>query len=699
MSDLTLDKEKKVKKFVHGIDVLIKTGEYKGYTGEVRDFLPGTVEVIVQDNRYMDLSGDRKLGDRIKTDKGDCIILAERQTKEIKGKGEKKVYLVNCEYSYILSLTDVDLKGDKAYIKNKKVLKNIENRVGKVLNVKYPKLRVLVNTSSGQTEIYLNIKDVFYKDILLKNGNFFQVKKVYDDSIYGTEKDEKTRILMDKEIKMEEIKQYLAGFDIKGKEEVVRDEEEERFVTEEEKEPEVEGEEEDTEESEVGSESEEEPESQYEIDTIMESDADKYKSAYSDATRTERMDTDLTSKELEYKSMIEKALTILGYPVDIINVYDLINEIDIIKEIVQKKLLEKEITTWVNFDEKCIILCLVLYELVKQVSFKKSFDQMIEILNANNYFYVGNFVLIARASIFLRSDWTSVYEIDMKQMKEMNRSKNYIGMVKVAVRNCDKFLQKLLNKTIDLDIMRKEPELIAVKMDARDKEARYMVSLEEVLKGDIPKTAKKIYWNPKTEVILVKQWKDQLKSRAESTDNMLTKMLYEFVLKSFDSAPMVIRDLGESNDKILRDMYEKRYIDEIEKCSDNKCKDRVLELFTREIINDKPKSLKEDDYNNMIKYIELKRIFGLFLEKLPIRVGHKELMQSIRRYPLSKEKSSLEKRREEALKDMDIMRRMRELGLESESSKGTGKKRTRFEKILSDIKATKRRMNEYTESE
>jgi hypothetical protein len=697
---MSLDKDEteKPKRFTHGVDVIVKTGMYKGYLGEVREFLPGSVEMLIEDRKFIELRGPREIGEVIQTDTGKCTIMSFRPTKDPKGKSNKYVYLASCENNVILSLTDVDIKGDRGSIKNVKVLKNIKNRKGRVINIKYPKLRVNVITSSGQIETSYDVKDVFYKDIMLKNGNFFQVKTVFADGMFGTERDNKSRLVIDKRISNNEIKEYLSGFKILSKE-VEKDEVEQgpELISEQEEPSEEESEEEEGEgEFEESEEPEEGADVSYEDTGRTMDESEQLTSGYRDMSRTERMETSLTEKQIDYRNTIEKILNKLGYQSEIVNVYDIINEIDIIKEIIQKRLLAKDITNWVSFDEKCIILCLVLYSLSKEIGLNKSFNQIIELLNAHNYFYAGNFTSIIRDSIFLRSDWDELLEkLDKEMVKRLNRAKNYVDIIKIAMRNSDRFLQGLLNTNVKLDNIVPMPELIPVRSDYKETK-KTMVNIEDVLRGDIPSSAKRIYWNPKYEAVFVKEWKDYLRRKADQADNSLNKELYEFVLESFDSAPMVINKLNEKVDTILK-LRSVEYTNQINKCDDKRCKDDVTDTFVKEMVTSKVGGLTDDEYITLLRYTELKRIFGIFLEKVPTKVGHSELMRSIRSVPKKREYEQLEKRREEIMKEKELLRKMSELGMGSEKetrSSSQGKKRTRFEKIMSELKEAKRRMIE-----
>lgn len=81
---------------------------------------------------------------------------------------------------------------------------------GKIISEIQPKVKVSIFTSYGSTLHTTNLNNIFFKDILLKNGNLFQVDVINNNNINGKEFVGNT--IVPRIISINDIQQFLEGF-------------------------------------------------------------------------------------------------------------------------------------------------------------------------------------------------------------------------------------------------------------------------------------------------------------------------------------------------------------------------------------------------------------------------------------------------------------------------------------------------------
>jgi hypothetical protein len=70
-------KEKRSKKFIHGNNVVMLSGQYKGYNGFVYEYFPEKLSFLVDEQHYVPVTSDNKVGDMIMTTYGNAKILSK----------------------------------------------------------------------------------------------------------------------------------------------------------------------------------------------------------------------------------------------------------------------------------------------------------------------------------------------------------------------------------------------------------------------------------------------------------------------------------------------------------------------------------------------------------------------------------------------------------------------------------------------
>lgn len=419
--------------------------------------------------------------------------------------------------------------------------------------------------------------DVFYMDILLKNGNVFQVNKISDDDTMITGIERVNNKFVDRMIANNDndIASFQPGFSFSKQ--VIKLYPEVEYVSEEtqEAEPEVDEieEEEYVESDEIPEESEEVQEGEEEMQKFAKTfeQGPEMVSTFKDAERTYISRPQMTSAQKDIRLKINKILSI--YNVDI-DEYYLIKKVESLIEQIQEDLKNANVMFWRNNDVKFIIACAVLHEIIQRglISYVVSAKQDVitkyvsDLSQREKFTFEESFFgkqgekeLLSRAqqflvnvdvqnSIFLRSDWTKLYTVDNNMVEKLIKEKNLPELFKIIINNCMEIVQHHYGR-IDLNpedfppIIR-EADLIPIG------KSKYIYP-EDLLDGKIPETATAIYWN-KNYKNLLETYKKSLQAKVDSSKTETNKNIYKYVIDNIERAPFALLE-SEKLQKTLAD--------------------------------------------------------------------------------------------------------------------------------------------------
>ena len=476
-----------------------------------------------------------------------------------------KQYQVSFDRFVIFKKTMVkNLDGDNVLIKNGvyknkigKLVKVYENNYSVTLNANAKKLHEIF-VKTGESVRYLAKKivkeDLFNIDIVLKSGNYFQVKQVISEGIFLG----KERILnqyIERKITMEEIE--TIDFKI-----ISKNQKESEIEPETEPENEIKicdtlEEKEEILEDDLDDEKEIDQYDDQNDDLNLDRDHDRdpeMKSTFKDSGRLNTMEKRLSEKENDILKTIEKCKKSLEYDTE--NKYAIIDKVNECVEMFKNDLV-KIIKVKVNntdivkkSDYTFVVALMLLYDLVKSgYTMQKSFDSYIEKLYNEGYIK-GTFI---SGSIFLRKDkdktdmsksiFSCIQMTDSEYdiTKELLKKKNHLSVIKIIMKNCDKLLQNMFGKVVfNYD---NKIEYIPIIRKDRSNYPKYFLTSRDLVSNNISSDAKHILNGP-----LIKKWVDGLKRKELDINDEKTKEIYRFIIKNFKKAPIILKNVDIKSD-------------------------------------------------------------------------------------------------------------------------------------------------------
>ena len=534
--------------FEHSMDAMIVSGVNKGRQVEVRYVLPANYEVEIGVNYDIDSSKRLEKGEII----DHCVVLAEI--------GVNK-YLTHCKK--ILFLYDRDIK----HIKDGVVMikrGDYKGVMGRIIRYNESKIGALLNFSP----IIINRSELFFNDILLKNGRYFQVNRVElgDKGLYrmyGFEFGYQNEKMIP--VTSNDIMEMSQGFKIAQKEVRYTEEETTFDFTDEEESGEEESGEEESGEEESGEEESDEQMGETE-------EGEEMRSAFTDRMRVYE-EKSLSKKKAVYYDIVKKILEIKNIGIDDIgNNYDLLDEIENVLEKITNKLKIYNINFDMStslIDLRMIIACMVAYRIVVKGMDLGSFKVYISELYEDNFF-VGNVM----NSVLLNAP-------DVFNCSNLKKTRVELQKIEMLMICFDKEIQSLLNyqirfdeiRSIDLSDLGDTGDLIALKRKPNVFSKRKFSTMEDIRKGEIPVGAKKMVWSGK-QMLKIKRIKEKLKNKSG-----IDKYIYENIVNS----PLLLKTARDDVVQYLFNKYKEDFMSNYNKCSEEKCQDRVIKQYLREI--------------------------------------------------------------------------------------------------------------------
>lgn len=606
--------------FKHSIYGIIKSGGYKGKEVEIREFYPAKYEVMVDKRGYININKDMKTGDKVMG----CEVISEI---------EKNKYLVSCKKTVLFAKRNIKIRGNKVSI----IKGEMKGEIGEL--VKEHKAKILVNFEAEGTRImkFIEVDDIFYTDILLKNGKYFQVSRVELDGegkykIYGNEIGGGSRV-----ITMSDINKMMPGMEITGKK-VVEDTigEETEFISEF--------------ISEDISESDEMDEEE-----LGEAESEDFKTSFRDIERTEIITQQLNIIQRGYYDMIKMILDINGESIENINTYDIIDNIEMVVDKLNKIIKTQNINFDISgskIDMKILISLLVAYEMIRSELIFEGYQTYIKNLFDKNFFY--NTLDELMVSFLLRKDNT-IFKCDNKTLRDFYKSKRYYNIVENIILCFNDVLRKILDVPIDITKM-KSSIVELEKVERIEKDKKRIIILEDIIKDDIIIDANRVLWSPEGQKI-VNDFKDLLMRSSKTVEGEIKmevderriavledkRGLYKYVYENLDMAPMVLYKIGKNLIMVLSERFS-GFEMEYKECGGKiMCGDKVIRKYLEMFFDKKGKvrGVSEEEYLNMKRYYELSRIFSRLIIRLneKVRKPKKELKEErIRTKELEKEK-------------------------------------------------------------
>lgn len=342
----------------------------------------------------------------------------------------------------------------------------LKGRKGTVVRARSGRVPTFTVKIEGKENLIERVyeSDIFYMDVLLTSGNWFQVNTVLpNNKIVGLELSNGRRELM--EIDVEQIAKKNSGFQMT----LPTIEEEGVFAP-----PRREQEEEtETEESEETSEGD--SELLYEQEYLPEEQDGKLTVGYADIMRSNFRETELTESQQEIKNEITKILNLFS------------NEFKVEEEKINKTALKlDEIVKQSNYqknDSRYIIAAGVLISLIKEQQMNK--EAFITRLVNEKYFNTTNYGLTSVFGQGTASVDLTLYLIEPKQYK---KNKNVIDKIINRFNTAVNIVREIY------PAYQAGPELEAIKIEGKKKEESSVIYPINYITGDFPENMTKTIW-------------------------------------------------------------------------------------------------------------------------------------------------------------------------------------------------------------
>lgn len=606
---------------------------------------------IVKENRISDIKYYKKdiVGDELKYDEYIMIIDSGKFGK-LSRIIEEQYVLESKKNTYIMK-NMVELK-DKNTVYIKKGI--YKDKIGKILKSEEASFKLnieplglmiyshIVKSGDYYVDKKITKDDIFYKDLLLTDNTYFQILKIKGETLYG--KVLNNNVFSERIIKKSDIKMFMPGCSIDTLSTRVGDgicnvkykTECEPLLNDNNKMNDVEFVESENENNDYQDEEDIPDQCDYEYDlndnnydnekdqkeNLIQSETNiEMKKSFKDLERVDYFTVKLKKTEKDIMKNAIKILEILGYSSDIINIYDLINNVTSIKKLIDSELSLLNINEWKDTDLKYIIMIVLCYEIMK-VGFsitKATFNTYVAKLINKKYFMKSQI----SGSLFLRDiEDIEDTEINNKlkfmnlikmscdeknKLNQMYKGGDYSGVINIMLHNCSLILKEIFNEIVFVDETYKIEYIPVCKPKTIKQYPKYFMTSNEIALGlDIPETANKIIWNPET-IKIMKRLKSALSLKYKDENNDTLKIVYKFVIDNIENAPFVLR---------------------------NNCN-----------------SLNSID---KLKYKELKRTFDMFTSKIGILLSEKNKIRELNIKCIKEEKENLTQKRKQFIDNKSL---------------------------------------------
>lgn len=389
----------------------------------------------------------------------------------------------------------------------------------------------------------LTVKDVFYLDLLLKNGNYFEVKRIEADGdnnitkVIGIEKVPKVGFTAT-EITLSDIEKTMPGFSFTSSR-LVRNKDEVEFVSEDNTTQVEQTDDADIDEENDGSYGDQDDEKEENQDNVEQEGPD-FKASFKDTERTEYSQTQLTTIQKEIKTMIAKVMTLQGLPESEFSVYELIDNIESAINNMKQTIKNNTGTDkWVRSDTKYIVACLVLYKIIQSDfayivinNTSSMISTFLDKLIAGKYFYDKD----TKGSYFLKNGWTSTFTVNSNVVGALIASKDYSQLIEIMFENASSYIRDLYSLP-DIKFRVNKFELIPLTRKVEGKRSMTITELLQNPDQPIPPSVKSLIWGLKYRDTLF-NFKEALANKIMESNSKTMREVYEYVLQNIEQAPI-----------------------------------------------------------------------------------------------------------------------------------------------------------------
>ena len=581
------ERVEKLSGFRHSIYAFIVKGNDKGKEVEIKYTIPGKLEIEIGVNEEIYTSKDLSNGDMI----DNCIILA------VLGKNR---YLGHCRKVTFLKEKDV-FKYDN---ENVKIMMGELAGIHGIIRKEY---KTKIGVTFNGIPLTVDESDIFYKDLLLKNGKYFNVVDVKLDNgkyvITGREFGDNNI----KQITNDDIQEMMSGFKMQSNVDVEYVGDDVSFRHSERSETGSVG---SFEDFDISSQKSNLEVGDYEYDT-----GDGEQSTFRDMERTSRMFSGWSSKQKSWMDLVKKIMKTFVITEEL-NTYDLVDQIESVLGYFDNKI----ISSGENFDiysssidVQMIIACIVVYSLVSMDEHFGGFDNYISELYGKGYFSgrVVESVLVELPDVFVCS--------------ELRRTKLDFDRVKMLMNCYNRMIQDILGVSLDLvprvEVRKFEP--IMKKVDKYSKKT--FILPDDLIDGlviDDENMNMNILWSPQY-MKRIEKWRNTLLEKMRESSGTKSR-IYDFIQKNIENSVKVSYRLRGEVITFLR----LRYLDfasVLSNCDgDRKCEDDHIVKYIKKVFDEvldksakgKFKAISQDEYELLQKYMRLGDFIKEFLSDM-----------------------------------------------------------------------------------
>jgi hypothetical protein len=544
--------------------------EYKKYYTSVE--LMTMLSTLICNNKYKSIIGKNVNGVKLNGEEFWMVMKSPENKSDVNYMGKfgkllkmiPEQYLVKYKKNVIVSMSNVNINGDKVVF----IRGPYKNMVGKLKTVNGNNFVIdigaickkvsshFVKGSNGYNIVAITQDDLFFKDIELTNGNYFQVLHCTNTGFIGIEKT--NNMFIEREIQNVEIKNTMPGFEIVSDIKIMSyksdDREFEMDVISEEDDQVGEEEEEDIQEGSYNDEGAQ--------DIVYESEVEM-KQTFKDSERLEFVNRVLSKEDKNIMKLIEKCLSALSVSGESIKIYEVLEKTNSGVEMIKAELMKLSVNDWKTTDTKYMVACLVIYEIVRSgYNFSRgNFESFICKLYDTSFFKKGDI----NESIFINVDkgeykgeccfdLIKMDDIKKGQMKVYYKSGKIVEIVKMMMENCNIILQKWFGPVI-LSCLDNKDEIFPVSRKIKEISKKFLTT-RDVLNNNITENANRIIWGPAS-LKMIKIWKTNLMKKYEDESDEKLKSVYKFVIENFERAPFVLREM-EGNAKTNLELLQLR---------------------------------------------------------------------------------------------------------------------------------------------
>ena len=575
--------------FTHSSEGVLVRGTHKGVDVDVKYIMPGKLEIEFGVNEEIRSTRQLSNGDMI----DNCVVLADLGSGKYLGHC-KKVTFLELEHVHKYDDINVEIRGGP--------LSGVEG----VIKTEYrPRVGVLLNGSP----VTVDPMDIFFKDLLLKDGTYFQVDTV---RLRPTSESISDYLITGKRfgssdiqtISKADIDRMIPGFFIGVEGETERGYKDEKYIDD----TGVEDAELDTdaelEDANYGPEYDEQSEQLDQLDTDT-FDEQLGVATFRDKERVSSSGfAGWTGKQKTYVGLVKSILGMLALSDDTVNERALVERIESVLGDFDKVIRG----SGENFnifsslvDVRMITACLVAYEIVSKGSEFGGFTVYVSTLYKAGYFTgdVVTSVLVELPELF--------------PCTELKRTRVAYERVRMLMECYNRLIRGILNIQVNTDRVVTLPASASSGLEAvvaKERMDRNYISPEDFAGGlviDKTNVNKRIVWGSKYKE-RIQRWKKLLDDRATSSRGMTSK-IYSFIRDNVEKSPLVLYQLRLEVIDILGKIYDDfKYVDGV---TDNYI-DEYIERFLRSVM-DKSLRVNVDQYTTVYKYLRLRDFVREFL--------------------------------------------------------------------------------------